>query len=245
MSDTGFVSLRGYALKWLDIGYVNGIPEYFDFGSIDPATNCPVYLNFREHSAPSICNPVDIFTDSYGLGFLASISELNWLKIKRDVLRGGAQFASGMFHFDEEGEVELANGERCRRFVKAKIQHITIMDHSAVYKGTGVWPAEVVGEMPPRLAELNGRWEVGRAYWLARQSAALALRNAKPSRIARQPATPDSVLASRRQELLQAIGSILACVKPGMPTIIGHAAFSRKGLAALEKAVGVSLAAKR
>jgi hypothetical protein len=204
MSDTGFVSLRGYALKWLDIGYVKGIPEYFDFGSINPATNGPVYLNFGEHSAPSICNPVDLHVDDYGLGFLASISELNWLRIKRDVLRGGAQFASGLFRFDKEDTVELASGERCRRFVKARIEHITITDCSAVYKGTGVWPAKVVGEMPPRLAELNARWEAGRADWLARQHIVRARRNAKPAQVAAQMTRASAALvelkAARRHQ---------------------------------------------
>jgi hypothetical protein len=94
--------------------------------------------------------------------------------------------------------------------------------------------------MPPRLAELNAKWEAGRADWLARQ--ATARRNAsRQAAAASRPAPPDAALGSRRNEILYALGSVLAHGKPGTPAVISHLAFSKRGLAALEKA----FAAKR
>jgi hypothetical protein len=234
MSDLGFVSLRGYALQFMEVGELGGELSYFDHGAFNIETNGSVYLNFRTHDAPPIARSIDVFADDYGLGFLASVPATTWDSIRPAMtMRDGTQYCSGLFDIEKSELIKLADGRPCKRITRARLRHVTICS-VAVFRGGACWPAEVVGELPPRLADLNAKWIGGRQATIARR--------AKPAvAAASRPATPDAFLASRREEHLRVLGSILGGAgRRGFA--VGHAALSRKGLAALEKAVGASKA---
>jgi hypothetical protein len=120
---------------------------------------------------------------------------------------------------DEQVELErLAGGERTTRITWAKIDHVTICA-SPVYSGTGIWPADVVGELPPRVAQLAARWEAGRRIWLdgqAKRRAAAAV----PWSGAALGSTDE------RAGVVRAIVAELVATR-GSVGPIGHVAFSK------------------
>jgi hypothetical protein len=223
------VEIRGYATRFLEAERFDTGLEFFEATSFDDqiARNDSVFLNFDDHDAPSICRPLQMFADEFGLGFSGWIQAAKWKSIRPWVLTTH-NFASVNIVI-EASNWELLNGERCRRITKARCDHVTISDEQAVYKGTGVWPADVVGDMPLRLARLATEWERGRA-----QSRPIidALRRGaaqKRSRIASSTSRP--IEASRMKQLAAFRTKMAGAIAAGLGNgdIICHAGFSRAG----------------
>jgi hypothetical protein len=212
-SDTEFTSLRGYALQWFEVGKLDGELQYFDHGAFNLQTNGPVGLTFRTHEAPEFAQNIELFVDEYGLGWAASVPVNIWDWTLRPAMRNGVQYCSGLFDIEKSETIKLADGRPCKRITKARIRHITLCSY-AVFEGTGCWPApaEIVGDYPPRIADLNSKWEKGRTRWLA-------LRKPAPS--------PAKLVESRQQEYNEFIEGVLATVALGRPMLVGHSAFSK------------------
>src|SRR4051812_31603612 len=149
--------VRGYAAPFLQVQKAHGRHEFFDPQAFDQMLTAseeqqPVFLNFGDHDEPPICSGVTLFTDDYGLGFTAAIPAESWRAIKPYIV-GNCQYASVNVTDEKSQPDRDSDGGYCRRIISATIDHITLCANP-VYIGTGVWPRDVVGAMPPRLARL-------------------------------------------------------------------------------------------
>lgn len=228
------VEIRGYAIPFLQAARCNGQIEFVDpraFNSMLQRHH-DTFLNFHSHDAEPLCRGVTLFADDYGLGFSANLPSATWDAI-RWFVTGTCEYASVSLVVEQTERDYLPDGKPAGRIVKATIEHVTITDRP-VYAGTGVWPAVVVGAMPPRLARLAQSWERGFASWNSTQRFIQQLRADKRNRLAAEARTrkaPRSTrLAARlgyydqfRTKLAEAFAS-----GQRIP-ILGHAALSRAG----------------
>lgn len=209
-----FVTLRGYAAPFLQAERCSGRLEYIEPGAFDAMLTGPhnVFLNFAVHDAEPLARQISFHIDDYGLGFSVAISKSLWNELRPWII-GGYEFAS-INIVDESADLVRHDDTIYRRIKRARIDHVTITNDRAVYKGTGIWPAKVVGEMPPRLARLATNWDAGRCAFMARKKAAdadAAKRRKAQSREARLAA----YLAPRQQHYAQVRQRVESAVASG------------------------------
>lgn len=181
MTPTRSVELRGYAIPFNRASPVGEVFEYADQESFAAyvAGRAKPSLNFREHDGETIGRIEELFIDDFGLGFRATISQTTWDDIKWLVCCRDQQHSlsyCSVFLSNLKTERAMFNNDDrvFRRISAASIDHITICDRTAVYQDTGVWPAQIVGTMPPRLALMAERW--ARGYGLHRAAIQAAKR---------------------------------------------------------------------
>jgi hypothetical protein len=179
MSTAAFINLHGYAAKFCCQVERADRVEFFDPGCFDEhfvnAAANTVFLNYGCHDSEPICSRIGLWKDSYGLGFVASVPQARWYGIRPGVM-SDASFCSINVVDGEAFPIRL-NGEIVHHIVRARIDHVCLC--ALPVSGTGVWPAQFDGTMPPRLARLAARWAVGRRVWLRDQAQVAADRAAE------------------------------------------------------------------
>jgi phage head maturation protease len=171
------VTLRGYALPWNEsVLLSSGTYERFAPRAFDHLLHrvSPVSIRWRSHdaNAPMLARTSDrsarLFADDYGLGFEARIDmREHWDKLRAITQRNGP------FDRCSIGGLAVIASDRDRylkspreTITHAHINHIAIVDYSAAYKATAVWPAERDLEHAPwRIQQMAARWSAGRAQW--------------------------------------------------------------------------------
>lgn len=177
-----FVGLRGYCIPFRQVALADGAYEFVEPGAFDRqvAGHHRAFINYRDHEAPPLARPLTLFADAYGLGFSVSVSADDWSRMRWGVTKSGETNFCSVGFADWQVENLIHDGQPYRRVTAATIEHVTITGPSAVYAGTGVWPAEVNGDMPPRLAALAARWEIGwQAHRARRERERVAWRAAR------------------------------------------------------------------
>lgn len=172
-----FVSVKGYAVPFMQAAERCGTLEYFAFDAFDAMLAKPhgVFLNWPDHDSEPLCSSIEMFADDFGLGFIASVPERNWRKIAHAMRQGDARAsvnvtACTVMHVQYGGRPHLC-------ITRAVIDHATIITCGrAVYDQTGVWPT-IGGAMTPVLARMAEKWERGRAAWLAARRGQRELRH--------------------------------------------------------------------
>lgn len=165
---SAFVSLRGFAIPYLQAEKCRGRLEYASSGTFLKFLGRSdllrsVYLNFGHHDAELICRPVCLFSCDYGLGFCGSIARDIWESIRAYVTTNYS-FCSVQLRNERTQGRFLADGNLGRHIVEADIEHITITN-SPVYSGTAIWQVTIDRAAPPRIARLNAIWEQGCDNW--------------------------------------------------------------------------------
>lgn len=224
-----FVYLHGYATTFMQAEKHNdGRVMFFDpdaFGD-QLANRDEAFLNFGTHDAPPITRPITLFSDRYGLGFIAAIPAAQWQQIRGAVLankgNGAARWCS-VYTVDENTEFDrLGDGTPCSRIVKARIEHVTICT-SPIISGTGVWPADAEhAAMPSDLRKLRARFDVGWRQWQSRGGRSVSAR-----RLPHDLAGMMAARAAQFQNFMGDMGGIIAARGVGAVPVFGHAAFSR------------------
>jgi phage head maturation protease len=208
------IVLRGYALPFAQSTLLAGSCTYERFAAtaFDRLLNraSPVAIRWGSHNedAPVLARTSDgtagLFADEFGLGFWARVDvDRHWPKVREITQR-----VNPVDRCSVGGLVIVASDQdRClgapRETVsQAHIDHIAIVDYSAAYKSTGVWPASHDLEMAPlRVQEMAARWSHGHAQWQRRANLI-----ARAERIANGPGEgADGDLSTAQLARVQAI----------------------------------------
>jgi phage head maturation protease len=174
------ITLRGYALPWNEsILLTCGTYERFAPTAFDDilSRRTPIDIRFggHERNDPLLASTRDgsarLFVDDYGLGFEARIdTRANWGKVRAITQRDNPFdrcSIGGLIVISSDQDKHL--GTRRETIKRATIDHIAIVDHSAAYKETAVWPADHDLEMAPwRIQRMAARWSSGNADWQRR-----------------------------------------------------------------------------
>lgn len=234
MSDR--IELRGYAIVFDVACSVGNMLEFADRRSFAGplARRARPFLTFGSHSAEPFGQIDELFRDDFGLGFRASIAETAWRSIRWQMCSSDQQSAMSrcsIYMTDLQHERIVADGRVFHRIAKAGIQHVAIVGADAVYPDTGIWPAEVVGNLPPRLARLADKWETGfAAHRHAERGARAKALAATRARLAAAKATPR--LSPDRlavfEQLRQRAAASIATGQHGR-MLFCHAAFTKVG----------------
>jgi hypothetical protein len=97
--------------------------------------------------------------DAYGLRFSAFVAQREWLSIRTAVLCDSYFFCSVFFSTIQHEQLQI-DGLQYSAIIQGSIEHITITA-DPVYTGSGIWPAEADGPLPPHLANLATHWNAG------------------------------------------------------------------------------------
>ncbi len=241
------VHVRGYAMVYEAAERVGAGLECFARGAFSstlraPYTAAGIYLTLDRHDASPMRVPLTLFSDSYGLGFGAVLSDGVWRHVGAAVVAGYG--CSVQFDALEAMKAELEDGTPCARVLRARLAHITLTDQP-FYRNTAVWLAPtslIAGDrLPPRLAALNARWERGLATWdlvegFRRSGQARRDQASRDSRVAdtacpwpvARAISPDAYLAGRApayREMRRA-AELAACRGEGL--VMAHAAFTAR-----------------
>jgi hypothetical protein len=234
---TNLTRLRGYCIPFGTACRVGPMMEYADAESFSSflARRARPYLTFGQHDAEPIGGITEIFADGFGLGFRATISDEVWRQIRWQMCRSDQREASSycsIYMTGLEHERLVSDGRVYHRIKKADIQHVAISDMSVVYQDTGIWPVEVTGEMPPRLARLAVHWDRGYAAHQEIESKTRAAElAATKARLAAKKNTTKPGLPADRMATFEAFRQRLAAslAMGHRPPIMAHAALTKAG----------------
>jgi hypothetical protein len=231
------VNLKGYAIVFGTACRVGSMWEYADADSFRSALarQPRPFLTYGSHDAEPIGQIDEMFADDFGLGFSASIAEPIWRAIRWQLCQSDQRVAMSFCSISMTGlqhERVAGNGRVYHRIAKAGIDHICITDQSAVYP-TGIWPAEVHGNMPRRLARLADSWDRGHvAHREAERRARAKALAATKARLAAEKAKPTHHLPADRLAAFEAFRErVAASIAMGhsRSAILCHAALTKAG----------------
>lgn len=172
------IVLKGYAVPFAQSTLLAGAGTYERFAptAFDHLLHraSPVSIRWDSHddAAPVLARTSDgsarLFADAFGLGFEARIdTRANWGKVRAITQRDNPFdrcSIGGLIIISSDRDTHL--GTRRETITRAHINHIAIVDYSAAYKDTAVWPADHDLEMAPwRIQQMAARWSSGNADW--------------------------------------------------------------------------------